>query len=218
MLFGLSGEADHEAGSDHDARDFLAQLPAVVTFTVPGPPPAGAACDVGEREYVQPLACDTVTVRPAIVAVPLRAAPVLAAAVTCTEPSPVPPAPFGTDSHDVEVEAFHRQPAGASTTNVTPPPPAATVCCAGETLKEQESPCETVKVSPATVSVPERAGPEWEAALNETVPEPVPWDPAVIVIQLALLAAVQLQPAPAVTPTLPVPPPPGTLAPVEDRP
>ena len=44
------------------------------------------------------------------------------------------------------------------------------------------------------------------------MPLPLPLPPEVIVIQGALLVAVQAQPAAVVTPTLPVPPLPGTDA------
>lgn len=65
--------------------------------------------------------------------------------------------------------------------------------------------CVTVNVLPAIVSVPVR---DWALELvvieNETVPLPVLLEPAVMVIQFALLVAVQLQvPGEAVTLTLP---------------
>jgi hypothetical protein len=44
------------------------------------------------------------------------------------------------------------------------------------------------------------------AAVNLTLPEPVPLAPVRIVTHDALLVAVQLQPAPAVTITVPLPP------------
>ena len=59
------------------------------------------------------------TVRPATVTVPLRAGPALADAVTCTLPSSVPPAPEGTESQEVVVDAPHRQPEDVVTENVT---------------------------------------------------------------------------------------------------
>ncbi len=67
--------------------------------------------------------------------------------------------------------------------------------------------CVTVNVCPAMVIVPV----SWlvvvlAATVKATVPFPVPLLPEVIVIQLALLVAVQLQPLEVVTPTLPVPP------------
>ena len=68
--------------------------------------------------------------------------------------------------------------------------------------------CVTVKVRPATVSVPVRAlEPVVAATLKVTVPVPLPLPPAVIVIHEALLCAVQLQPAVVCTVVDPVPPP-----------
>jgi hypothetical protein len=64
----------------------------------------------------------------------------------------------------------------------------------------------TLNVAPAIVRVPERAMPVLAATLNDTGPGPVPVSPPVTDIHAALLAAVQAQPAPAVTVLLPVPP------------
>lgn len=65
-----------------------------VTVIVPVPPLASKAADVGEIVTVHgggaAAACVTVKVCPAIEAVPVRAAPVLAAVVTTTLPLPVP--------------------------------------------------------------------------------------------------------------------------------
>jgi hypothetical protein len=87
-------------------------------------------------------------------------------------------------------------------------PAATTLDDAGEIVGAQVAPaCVTVKVWPATVIVPVRfVDPVLAAALNETEPGPEPGVPPVTVIQGALLVAFQLQPAAAVTATLPVPP------------
>ena len=62
-----------------------------------------------------------------------------------------------------------------------------------------------MNVCPAIVSVPVRLlEPVFAATEYSTVPLPLPLLPDVIVIQLTLLAAVQVQPVPAVTATLPV--------------
>jgi uncharacterized membrane protein len=63
-----------------------------------------------------------------------------------------------------------------------------------------------LKVCPATVMVPVRAGPVLAATEKLTVPLPVPVAPAVMVIQASLLVAVQAQPAAAVTLVEPAPP------------
>jgi hypothetical protein len=62
----------------------------------------------------------------------------------------------------------------------------------------------SVKVRPATVNVPLRAGPVAAPALYCTSPLPLPLDPDVMVSHEALLDAVQPQPALVVTDTLPV--------------
>ena len=64
-----------------------------------------------------------------------------------------------------------------------------------------------MNVLPATVSVPVREVVAVVAAtVKPTDPVPVPLPPALILSQPALLVADQPQPAPAVTPTVPVPP------------
>ena len=63
-----------------------------------------------------------------------------------------------------------------------------------------------MNVWPATVSVPLRAAPLFAAAVNATVPLPLPEAPFVSMIQASFAVAVHAQPAPAVTPTLPLPP------------
>ena len=74
----------------------------------------------------------------------------------------------------------------------------------------QPPPCVTVKVCPAIVSVADLAGPVVPATANCTSPLPLPLDPDETVNHEALLVAVQGQPSPAVTVTLPVPPLNGT--------
>lgn len=64
-----------------------------------------------------------------------------------------------------------------------------------------------MKGCPAIVIVPERAAPLFAATENATVPLPLPDPPPVSEIQSAPEEAVQLQPAPAVTATLPELPP-----------
>ena len=61
------------------------------------------------------------------------------------------------------------------------------------------------KVCPATVKVPVLEAPVLALTEKATVPLPVPLAPEVIQIQLSLLFAVQAQPLPAVTDTLPLP-------------
>jgi hypothetical protein len=65
----------------------------------------------------------TVNVSPAMVNVPLRAAPVFGAAVNRTEPSPLPLAPDVISSQGALVAAVHVQPALVDTFTGPPEPP-----------------------------------------------------------------------------------------------
>ena len=72
--------------------------------------------------------------------------------------------------------------------------------------------CVTVTVCPPAVTVAFRdAVVVLAAAVTPTVPLPDPLAPLVTVSHVALLVAVHVQPAPAVTVTLPVPPAASTL-------
>jgi hypothetical protein len=71
--------------------------------------------------------------------------------------------------------------------------------------------CDTVKGSPAMRSVPERASPLFGAALNVTVPLPVPVAALVMLSHGASAPAVQPHDGPAVTATEPPPPLSGTV-------
>jgi hypothetical protein len=102
-----------------------AQPVVVETVTVPVLPPVGALALVGEIEYEHVAgggeggggegggggsllaACVTVNARSAIVSVPVRAAPLLAATLNATDPLPVPVAPAVTVIHDTLVVALH---------------------------------------------------------------------------------------------------------------
>ena len=65
-----------------------------------------------------------------------------------------------------------------------------------------------MNVCPPAVIVPVRVSElAFAAALNPTDPFPDPLAPLVIVIQVSVVAAVQLQPVGAVTVIVPVPPP-----------
>ena len=66
--------------------------------------------------------------------------------------------------------------------------------------------CVIVMVTPATMSVPVRAASLSGATENAAVPLPLPFAPEVIVIQVAVVEAVQLQESVEVTATDPVPP------------
>ena len=72
-------------------------------------------------------ACVTVSCRPAIVSVPLRDAPALAATLNATEPFPLPEAPEVTPTHDALLAAVHAQPLAADTLTVPAAPAAGTL-------------------------------------------------------------------------------------------
>ena len=127
-------------------------------------------------------------------------------------PLPVPDAPLVTVSHETLAVAVHAQvPADAVNATVPEPPVSATFCPVGAIEKVHGggggAVWETVNVWPPTVSVPVRAAPALTAALNATVPLPVPDAPPVIVNHETFATAVHAQvPAEAVSATDPEPP------------
>ena len=148
----------------------------------------------------------TVKVWPATVNVPVRAGPVLAATVKPALPLPEPLAPLVTVIQLALLVAVQAQPAPLVTFTVPVPPAATKSCELGAILKVQPFAWLTVKICPAMLSVPVRAGPVLAAAVKATAPLPLPLAPEVIVSQFALLVAVQRQPPGEVTVTVPVPP------------
>jgi hypothetical protein len=104
---------------------FHAQPLEAVTAIVPVPPPAATDWLAGAMKKLQPAACDTVNVFPAIVSVALRAAPVFALTEKLTVPLPVPFAPSVIEIHDASSVAVHAQPAPAVTVTLPVPPLAA---------------------------------------------------------------------------------------------
>jgi hypothetical protein len=121
----------------------------------------------------------------------------------------LPDAPALMVIHEVLLVAVHAQPVAAVT--VTVPVAAAAVVRVldvGEIVGAHATPdCVTVNVAPPTVSVPVRLDATlFAATVNETVPVPVPADPALTEIHGALLTAVHAQPTEAVAVVLPEPP------------
>jgi hypothetical protein len=108
-----------------------AQLLPAVTVTDPVASAAVGEVLVGSIEYVHggggggggAADCVTVNVCVAIVIVPVRAAPVLAATVKPREPSPEPLAPLVIVSQDALLVAVHAHPLGAVTATGVPEPP-----------------------------------------------------------------------------------------------
>jgi hypothetical protein len=87
----------------------------------------------------------TVTVTPAIVSVPVRAAPALGATVKVTVPLSTPPVPDVTEIHDTLLTTDHAQPGEVPTDTDVPVVPApGTETLDGMTLAKQA--CETVTV------------------------------------------------------------------------
>jgi len=107
-------------------------------------------------------------------------------------------------------DAVHEQavPVASVTVTLTLPPAIAAVKLDGLIEKLQDAPaCVTMNGRSAIVIVPLRGPPVLLAALNATVPLPVPDGPPVIEIHEALALADHVHPLPAVTVTEPLPPP-----------
>jgi hypothetical protein len=106
--------------------DAVHEQPApAVTATEPPPPLASTDWLLGEIANVHgggAAACVTVSVWPAMVSVPLRAAPGFAVAVYVTEPLPDPVAPREIVIHGAFDEAVHAQLASAITSTALLPP------------------------------------------------------------------------------------------------
>jgi hypothetical protein len=177
---------------------------AADTLTEPLPPPAGTFWPGEDNEYEHPVPCCTVNVWPPAVIAPLRDGPLFEATVKRTVPLPLPLPPDEIVIHGTADAAVHSHPPADCTLNVPCPPLSSTFALVAESENVQPSPWFSVKVRPAMVSVPLRAGPVAAVALYCTSPFPLPLDPELIVSHWVLLEAVQLQPAPAVTATLPV--------------
>lgn len=185
------------------------QVDDVVTVTAPVPPPAGSVALVGEMVKEHGVAaCVKVNVCPAIVIVPVRdVVAVFAATLKFTEPPPLPLDPDVIVSQASFETAVQLQPVPELT--VTVPVAAAELARfdeVGEIVNMQGEPaCVTVNVWPAIVRVPVRdVAPVLAPTLYVTVPSPVPFAPAVTDSHPVFVVAVHVQPALAVTVTVPV--------------
>jgi hypothetical protein len=103
----------------------------VLTATEPAPPPSGTAWLAGLMLKVQPELWPTVNVRPAMVSVPLRAGPVVAATVNGTVPLPLRVPPLAIVSQGALLVAVHSHAAAAVTATAPAPPVLATDCDSG---------------------------------------------------------------------------------------
>lgn len=107
--------------------------------------------------------------------------------------------------HDVVLDEDHAQPAWVVTATVPVELLETTVAVMGLAVKVHGAACVTVKLFPAMVRTADRCVvPVWAATENPTVPLPLPVAPLEIVTHDAPLVAVQAQPAPVVTLTVPV--------------
>ena len=166
-------------------------------------------------------ACATVNVRPAIVSVPVRAAPVLPATLNATDPLPVPMAPDVTVIHSAALAEVHWHVLAAETVTGVPAPPAALMFCpVGEIVALHAGgggagmltpDCVTIGRWLATAIVPLRAAPSLRATVKLTVPVPVPIADDVRAIQLTSTVAVHAHSLSVVMVNLPGPPSEPTL-------
>jgi hypothetical protein len=102
---------------------------------------------------------------PAMVRVPVRAAPELAAAVKLTVPLPVRLLPPLNVSQLLLLDTVHVHPLAVVTVVLPLPPAAPKLREVDDRLKLHGPACETVTVWPATVSVPVRAAPVFAATV-----------------------------------------------------
>jgi len=110
-----------------------AQPVPVVTLTLVRPPPEGALKLVGLIVYVH-VPWLTLTSTPAMVAVPLRSPPLLAAIRNVTSAGPVP---FGADPTAIQAAcetAVHEQTSSVEIVNRTSPPLGPRLAAAGDTV------------------------------------------------------------------------------------
>jgi len=111
---------------------------AAVTSILAPPPAAGVFTTSGETTNEQPLSWTTVSVWPAMAAVPVRDGPLFGWTSTCTDPLPVPLAPDEIVSHGAWLAAVQPQRASVVTTTGSDPPETGTDCDEG--LIEYEHP------------------------------------------------------------------------------
>jgi len=124
-----------------DAVQLQPEPCVLVTVNVAVPPLAPTVAVAGVTLNTQDVVdgCVTVTVCPAMVSAPDRAAPLLAAAETVTVPLYLPSAPLVIVRNPALVDALQVQPIGVGVTvNVAVPPLAGTSTLLGVTLNEHD--------------------------------------------------------------------------------
>ena len=154
-LVTVSHEAELVAVQEHAA--------GVVTLTAPDEASAPDEMDPGEMETSHVPACSTVSVRPAMVTVPvLGEADVLAATAYVTAPSPLlfGPPPDVIEIHDVLLVADQTQAVGILTLAM-PFPPGASNDSVGDDRDgvHAAAPCVTDSRRPAIATDPVRVAP-----------------------------------------------------------
>ena len=164
--------------------------------------------------------CVTVTVCPPTVIVPDRSPPPLAATLKGIEALPVPDE-VPSAIHGAALDAAHAHVlCDAATVTVPLPPAAANDCGAALAVNVHGGgapACVTANVWPAIVTMPLRSlVAVFAATSRRTVPLPLPFAPAPIVIHGVLDDDAHVQPAPAATDTVTDPPAATTLALVAD--
>ena len=103
-----------------------------LTVVLPSPPAAAMSMVAGDNEKPQgAAACVTVKVWAAIVAVPVRAAPVFCATFSLTVPAPVPEPPDAMVIQGALAAADHAHEAPVETATVDVPPAAASASLDG---------------------------------------------------------------------------------------
>jgi hypothetical protein len=176
------------------------------------PAVAGTVLADGVNEKLQPLPWLTVSVWPAMRAVPVRGDPGFAAMLSVTGAVPDPVAPEATVIHTAWEIAVHAQPAGAVTVTVWLPPAAVGAVVAGVIANVHGTgpggvtpAWATVMTCAPIVIVSTRGRPVLAGTRNEIEALSLPL-PVSIVIQLAFVVAVQAQPLKVVTLIVAVPP------------
>ena len=195
--------------------------PLWVTTEMPVLPPAAGMVPVDVATVyvhvgVGAASCDRVTDCPAMVTVPLRAAPVLACAVTVTVPEPVPDVRL-SDAQLTPPPVVQPQSARfAVTVTVFASPMWTKLSEVGETVNAQAggaASCGTETFCPAMVTVPVLAAPVLGATVMSTVPLPGPV-PLTMVIHGVAVDGVHGHVDKLVTTEMPVLPPAAGIVPV----
>jgi hypothetical protein len=196
--------------------------PAVTVIAVPAPPASAIDSLAGAIVLVQlgggggaggigvcdVSSCVMVCVRSAMVTVPVRDAPVLAAMRKATEPLPLPCAPDVIVIHDALLVAVHVQPFDADTATLAVTELELTVWASGAIVgRHADASCITrTRLSLTTISPSRIEGAGFAAARNATLPLPWPEVGEISEIQLGWLETVHSHSGWAVIAMVPVPP------------